>query len=94
MTLKAKLTIGAEGIAVDFAGSSPASSYGINVPYTYTLAYASFGIRCIVGNKVPNNAGSLAKSTAKSSAPMCASPCRWWVIFTHWPPATKWAGGG
>ena len=60
VTLKAKLTIGAEGIAVDFAGSSPASSYGINVPYTYTLAYASFGIRCIVGNKVPNNAGSLA----------------------------------
>ena len=60
VALKAKLTIGADGIDVDFAGSSRASAYGINVPYTYTVAYASFGIRCIVGSRVPNNAGSLA----------------------------------
>ena len=33
---------------------------GINVPLPYTEAYASFGVRCIVGNEVPNNAGSLA----------------------------------
>ena len=60
VTLKAKLTIGADGIDVDFTGSSLVSPYGINVPYTYTIAYASFGIRCIVGSTVPNNAGSLA----------------------------------
>jgi len=29
------------------------------VPLTYTQAYASFGVRCVVGNDVPNNAGSL-----------------------------------
>ena len=33
---------------------------GINVPLPYTQAYASFGVRCLVGNDVPNNAGSLA----------------------------------
>ncbi|MEM7223765.1 MAG: hydantoinase B/oxoprolinase family protein [Pseudomonadota bacterium] len=58
--LVAKMTIGADGIDVDFDGTSPVSSYGINVPLTYTQAYASFGVRCVVGGRVPNNAGSLA----------------------------------
>ena len=47
-------------VTLDFAGSSPASQYGINVPIAYTQAYASFGIRCVVGGDIPNNAGSLA----------------------------------
>ncbi len=58
--LVARMVIGADGIDIDFTGSSPVSTYGINVPITYTQAYASFGVRCIVGGKVPNNAGSLA----------------------------------
>ena len=58
--LVAALTIGESGIDVDFAGTSPISPFGINVPITYTQAYASFGIRCLVGPGVPNNAGSLA----------------------------------
>jgi N-methylhydantoinase B len=53
------LTIGDDGIDVDFAGTSPVCAHGINVPLTYTQAYASFGVRCVVGNDVPNNAGSL-----------------------------------
>ncbi len=58
--LVAKMTIGDDGIDVDFTGTSPVSSYGINVPLTYSQAYASFGVRCVVGGQVPNNAGSLA----------------------------------
>ena len=58
--LVAKLTIGEDGIDIDFTGTSPVSSYGINVPITYTQAYASFGVRCVIGSRVPNNAGSLA----------------------------------
>ena len=53
------LTIGRDGIEVDFDGTSPVCGHGINVPLTYTQAYASFGVRCVVGNDVPNNAGSL-----------------------------------
>ncbi|MBU2091107.1 MAG: hydantoinase B/oxoprolinase family protein [Alphaproteobacteria bacterium] len=56
----ATMTISEDGIDVDFDGTSPVSTYGINVPLTYTQAYASFGVRCIIGGKVPNNAGSLA----------------------------------
>jgi N-methylhydantoinase B len=53
------LTIGESGIDVDFEGTSPMCGHGINVPLTYSQAYASFGVRCIIGNDVPNNAGSL-----------------------------------
>jgi N-methylhydantoinase B len=53
------LTIGADGIDIDFDGTSATTGHGINVPLTYTQAYASFGARCVIGNDVPNNAGSL-----------------------------------
>jgi len=53
------VTIGDDGIDVDFDGTSPLCAHGINVPLTYTQAYASFGVRCVIGNDVPNNAGSL-----------------------------------
>lgn len=58
--LVAKMTIGEDGIDVDFTGTSGMSAFGINVPFCYTEAYASFGIKCIVAPKVPNNAGSLS----------------------------------
>jgi N-methylhydantoinase B len=65
--LVATLTITDDTIDVDFAGTSGVSNYGINVPLTYTQAYASFGVRCVVGPTVPNNAGSL--STVRVTAP-------------------------
>ncbi|UUX50309.1 hydantoinase B/oxoprolinase family protein [Nisaea acidiphila] len=58
--LVAALTIRDEEIEVDFSGTSGVSTFGINVPLTYTQAYASFGVRCVIGGAVPNNAGSLA----------------------------------
>jgi len=58
--LVAALTISDSGIDIDFTGTSSVSIYGINVPLTYTQAYASFGARCVVGGAIPNNAGSLA----------------------------------
>jgi N-methylhydantoinase B/oxoprolinase/acetone carboxylase alpha subunit len=58
--LKAALTIGDEEITVDYAGSDPASPHGINVVLNYCKAYSAFGVRCVVGPRIPNNAGSLA----------------------------------
>ena len=58
--LCASMTIAADHIAVDFAGTSPPSGRGINVPAAYTRAYASFGIKCVVAPDIPNNSGSLA----------------------------------
>lgn len=64
--IECALTIQDETIDIDFAGSSPISKYGINVPLTYAQAYASFGVRCLIGNDVPNNAGSLAPITVRA----------------------------
>jgi N-methylhydantoinase B len=61
--LEAEMSIGDEGIHIDFAGTSPASSRGINVVLNYTLAYTAFGVKCLVAPEVPNNAGSLAPIT-------------------------------
>lgn len=58
--IQVAVTIEAHRILVDFAGSSPSVSRGINVVKAYTDAYTSFGIRCLIGADVPNNAGSLA----------------------------------
>ncbi|MDP6351119.1 MAG: hydantoinase B/oxoprolinase family protein [Alphaproteobacteria bacterium] len=60
LDLVAAMTIGGTGIDIDFTGTAAVSDYGINVPLPYTQAYASFGVRCVVGAMVPNNAGSLA----------------------------------
>ena len=79
ITIKGTLTIDGDQIAVDFAGTSGVSSFGINVPLCYTKAYASFGIRVVVGNRVPNNSGSLGvitvtapEDTITNAQPPCA----------------------
>jgi len=43
----------------DFAGTSGMSRYGINVPLTYTKAYACYALKCAIAPEVPNNWASL-----------------------------------
>lgn len=58
--LAAKLTIGPDGVLVDFEGTSGMSKFGINVPLVYAKAYACYGIKCVVAPDIPNNSASLA----------------------------------
>ena len=76
LDLVAALTLSASGIDLSFAGTSSLSQLGINVPLTYTQAYASFGVRCVVGSDIPNNAGSLApvRVTAPEGSILNAPP--------------------
>lgn len=67
VNLVCSVTISNDGIDVDWQGTSKTSDRGINVPLTYAQAYTSFGVRCVVGNDVPNNAGSL--SVVRVTAP-------------------------
>jgi N-methylhydantoinase B len=69
VTLKAAVTIDPdEGeITVDFTGSSPQTSTGINVVLNYTHAYSTFAVRSCLNPDLPNNTGSLAP--IKVSAP-------------------------
>jgi N-methylhydantoinase B len=66
VTLSATLTISDTGIHVDYAGTSAASKFGINVPASYTTAYTVFGLGCVVASQIPNNAGSLAPLTVSA----------------------------
>ncbi|TWT15128.1 hydantoinase B/oxoprolinase family protein [Reyranella sp. CPCC 100927] len=58
--LVADMTIGDGAIHVALSGDLEPSAKGINVPYCYTDAYASYGVRCLVGPEIPNNFASLA----------------------------------
>jgi len=64
----AAMTISAEGIHIDYEGTSLRSKYGINVPLSYTKAYTCYGLGCAISAGIPNNAGSLAPFTI--SAPI------------------------
>lgn len=52
------VTIEDEDLHIDFAGSSPQSSRGINVVMNYTHGYASFAMKAAVSPEVPHNEGA------------------------------------
>ena len=60
IALHASLTITADHLLLDFAGTAGCVDKGINVPLNYAAAYSVFALRCIIGSDIPNNAGSLA----------------------------------
>ena len=57
--LRCRVTIAADHIACDFAGTSGPDPKGINVPLVYTKAYACYALKCAVAAEIPNNAASL-----------------------------------
>lgn len=92
--LVATLTIADESIDVNFDGTSPKSTYGINVPMAYTTAYTCFGLSCIVSGEIPNNAGSLAPFSISApegtilNAPYPAPVCSRHIIGQMLPDVT------
>src|SRR5947199_1994812 len=80
LVLNAALTISDDGIHVDYGGTSPASSHGINVVYNYCLAYTAFGVQCLVAPEGPNNAGSLAPITVSAPEGCVLNVKRPWPV--------------
>ena len=68
ITLTGTVTVSENGIHVDYTGTSPVAARGINVPHAYTTAYTVFGLACVVGSRIPNNAGSLKPLTVSAPA--------------------------
>src|SRR6516165_5608848 len=56
--IRCLVKIAGKEIVIDFAGSSPQSTRGINVVLNYTHAYASFAIKAAICPDVPHNEGS------------------------------------
>jgi N-methylhydantoinase B len=76
ITLKATTAIEGDRVLVDYAGTSPASRYGINSPKCYTDAYTAFALKCVIAPEVPNNAGSLGCFDITAQAGSCVAPER------------------
>jgi N-methylhydantoinase B len=58
IVIRCTVRVEGEEIFIDFSGSSPQSSRGINVVLNYTHAYASFAIKAAICPDVPHNEGS------------------------------------
>ena len=58
--LRVRVTIEADRILCDWAGTSGVDRKGINVPLVYTKAYACYAMKCAIAPEIPNNAASLA----------------------------------
>jgi N-methylhydantoinase B len=56
--VRCKVRVAGDEIFIDFSGSSPQSTRGINVVLNYTHAYASFAIKAAICPDVPHNEGS------------------------------------
>ena len=59
ITLRLTLTIESDKVTIDYTGTDSVSSFGINVPLTYTKAYSCFALGCAISPGIPNNSGSL-----------------------------------
>ena len=68
ITLAVELEVDGGRIHADFAGTSPVSSHGINVPLAYSRAYMTYGLLCALAPQTPNNAASLAPFTVSAPA--------------------------
>ena len=58
IVIRCAVKVAGDEILIDFTGSSPQSTRGINVVLNYTHAYASFAIKAAICPDVPHNEGS------------------------------------
>jgi N-methylhydantoinase B len=56
--LVATVRVDQDELEVDYAGSSPQTTHGINVVLNYTHAYTSFAMKALLTPEVPHNDGS------------------------------------
>src|SRR5262249_43804071 len=55
ITVKITVTVQGSDLFVDYAGTSPQCERGINVPFAYCVAYATYPLKCAISPHVPNN---------------------------------------
>jgi N-methylhydantoinase B len=72
--LVARVSIDGDTVHCDFAGSSPVSAKGINVPVIYTKAYASYALKCVIAPDIPNNWASLEAFTISAPENILNAP--------------------
>lgn len=66
ITLAVEITVTDQGMHADFTGTSPLSTYGINVPIVYAQAYFTYGMLVALAPELPNNYASLLPFTVSA----------------------------
>lgn len=56
-TFKLALTISADEVEADFAGTSPQQPRAINTVFAYTYAMVAYALKCVLVPELPNNEG-------------------------------------
>lgn len=76
ITLRARVRVAGDRLTVDYAGTSPQVPEGINVVPTYTHAYTTYALACVLSADVPHNAGSFRpiQVTAPPGSVLSARP--------------------
>jgi len=65
-TFRIALRIDGDAIDVDYAGTSPQQSRGINVVYAYTFAMTAYALKCALLPDLPNNEGMFRALTVRA----------------------------
>jgi N-methylhydantoinase B len=60
LLIRARVEARGGNVAVDFAGSSPQSEFGINSTWVYTNVWATYTMKCVAAPNLPNNEGTFA----------------------------------
>src|SRR5258708_3878602 len=68
VTIKCRISVKGDALAVDYTGSSPQLPRAINVVPIYTFAYTAYALKCVLAPTVPNNDGSFRPIT--TTAPL------------------------
>ena len=66
ITLAVEIEVTDDGMHADFAGTSPLSNFGINVPIVYAQAYFTYGMLVALAPELPNNYASLFPFTVSA----------------------------
>jgi len=66
LPIRAKVTVAADAIHVDYAGSATQVPYAINSPYCYTYAYTVYPLKCLCSPNTPNNQGTFDAITVSA----------------------------
>ncbi len=55
--IQATLTVTADGVTIDYSGSTAQVRYGINETFNHTYAYSIYPFKCLLSPGIPNNDG-------------------------------------
>ncbi|MBV8354148.1 MAG: hydantoinase B/oxoprolinase family protein, partial [Candidatus Eremiobacteraeota bacterium] len=74
LSIKARVIAKGGQLEVDFEGSSPQSSLGINSTLVYTNVWCKYIVKCLVAPDLPNNEGTFAPISVKAPAGSFLNP--------------------